>query len=121
MKVAELPAELREQIGRMRYDQFLEKHEGPWGWEETFRYGSPEFLPLPDGREVLLPIPQEDHKNITVLRHHVSEDGSSITIFLKDTTYLSDPGYEMFEVGRVVVCDRFPGHDFYVAILFHEW
>ncbi|MBI4604314.1 MAG: hypothetical protein HY721_20335 [Planctomycetes bacterium] len=121
MKVAELPAELREQIGRVRCDYFFEKHEGPWDWAGTFRYGSPEFLRLPDGREVLLPTPGENHKNLTVLRYHVSEDGTSITLFLKDTTYVTDPKLERFEAGRVVVCDRFPGHAFYVAILVHEW
>src|SRR5437016_5744466 len=118
MKVAELSAELRERIGQIRYDQLSEKHEGPWDWAGALRHRSPEFLKLPDGREVLLPIPEENHQNLTVLRFHVSEDRSSITLFLKDTTYLSDPKYEMFEAGRFAVCDRFPGQDFYVAIVF---
>jgi len=121
MKVAQLPADLRERIGRIRYDSFFEKHEGPWDWAGNFRYGSPEFLRLPDGHDLLLPIPEENHKNVTVLRFHVSADGSSITVFLKDTTHVVDPKIERFEAGRIAVCDRFAGHDFYVAILFHEW
>ena len=121
MKVSQLTAEQRERIGRIRYDSFFEKHEGPWDWAGSFEYGSPEFLRLPDGHDVLLQIPEEHHKNVTVLRHHVSADGSSITVFLKDTTYVTDPKLEKFEAGRLAVCDRFPGHDFYVAILFHEW
>jgi hypothetical protein len=121
VKVADLSPELRAQIGRIRYDSFFEKHEGPWDWKGSFQYGSPEFLRLPDGREVLLKIPEENQKNVTVLRFHVSSDGSSITVFLKDTTHVTDPKDEKFEAGRVAICDRFPGHDFYVAIFFHEW
>jgi hypothetical protein len=121
MKLSDLSPETRARIGKVRYDSFFEKHEGPWDWDGDFRYGNPEFLRIEDRYEVLLPVDQEAHRNLTVLRCHVSDDASCLTLFLKDTSYVTDPKFEKFETGRLAVCDRFPGEAFYVAIVYHEW
>ena len=113
MKVADLSAELFEKIGASRYDESIEKHEGPWTWGSTLDLC--EFMVI-CGRDVLLPIVRERHANITILRCIPSADGQSLTIFLKDTTFDDDT----FS-GFVAVCDRFDGQDFYVAVLYHEW
>ena len=65
MRVADLTAEQRERVGKIRYDQIVEKHEGPWDWDTTLEYG--EFLTV-DGHDVLLPVEQENHANITIKR-----------------------------------------------------
>ncbi len=73
------------------------------------------------GYPVLLPVPREQHPNITILRCIPAADGKSLTIFLKDTTYSHDPNFEMFSAGFVAFCEEFPGQAFFVATLYHEW
>ena len=72
------------------------------------------------GYSVLLPIDRDHHPNITFLRCIVGDNGQTLTLFLKDTTFINDPEDEML-AGFVAVCDKMPGEDFYIAILYHEW
>ncbi len=51
----------------------------------------------------------------------MGDQGQSLTIFLKDTTFVDDPEMEIFWGGFVAVCDKMPGETFYIAILYHEW
>jgi hypothetical protein len=74
-----------------------------------------------DGRAVLLPIEGENHPNVSLVRSIVSEDGETLTLFLKDVTYLSSPADEMFEAGRIAICEKVSGTDFYIATVYHEW
>ena len=113
MKLSSLPSELLEKISNSRYDQIVEKHEGPWTWDSPLDVY--EFMTT-RGRDVLLPVDRERHANITVLRCIVSGDEQSLTVFLTDTTYADD-----IFAGFVAVCDRFEDQDFYVAVLYHEW
>jgi hypothetical protein len=98
----------------------LEKDEGPWDWEGDFRYSNPEFI-MAEGQPVLLPIDRDQHANITILRVVVSEDGKTLTVFLKDTTYVSDPESEYFDAGCLAICELIPGEPSYVATVYHEW
>src|SRR5712692_2545541 len=86
MRLTDLPRDVLEQIRRYRYDRIIEKHEGPERWEAVLESGETEFLTLA-GRDVLLPVPRESHPNITLLRAIVSEDGTVLTLFLRDTSY----------------------------------
>lgn len=116
MKLSDLSPETIEKIKTIRYDQILEKHEGPWKWESEFQYGSPEIMRI-ENQNVLLPLEEKQHRNITILRVIVSEDSKTLVIFLKDTTYYNDP----FASGYIAICEKFPGEDFYVATVYHEW
>jgi hypothetical protein len=116
MRLAELAPEVVDEIRRYRYDRIIEKHEGPERWESELEYGEPDFLELA-GRQVLLPVDKEQHPNITLLRAVVSDDGTVLTLFLRDTTY----GEQWFECGFLAVCERFPGQEFYLATVYHEW
>jgi hypothetical protein len=120
MKRSSLSTTVLDQIKTWRWDRIIEKHEGPERWESTLQYYDPEFIEIA-GYPVLLPVDREYHPNITILRCIASEDHRILTIFLKDTTYVTDPRDEYFAAGYVAVCERFPGQDFYVAILYHEW
>ncbi len=120
MNLASLSPATRERLNAWRWDRIIEKHEGPARWESTLRYAEPDFMTI-DGRDVLLPIGREQHPNVTVLRAIVSDDEQVLTLFLKDTTYVTSQEYEMFEAGYLAVCDRFPGEAFYVAVVYHEW
>jgi hypothetical protein len=120
MKLADLSSDLIERIKGLRYDQILEKHEGPWGWDSVLEYYKPEFMRIA-GRDVLLPVGQDQHPNMTAVRVIASEDGKALTLFLKDTTYTSDPELEWFEAGRIAICEKMPGTEFYVATVYHEW
>src|SRR5262245_41950752 len=102
MKLSDLSAEVIKKIKTVNYDSISEKHEGPWGWDGVFRYGNPEFMMMQDW-PVLLPIGQEQHSNITVLRVLESKDGKTLTLFLKDTTFTNDPEWEMFDAGRLAI------------------
>lgn len=118
MKVSDLSPAAIGKIKALRYDQLLEKHEGPWRWESEFEYGNPEFMQI-NGRDVLLPVSPEQHPNITILRAIMSDNGNAMTIFLKDTTYWK--GQDEFFAGRFAFCDKLPGENFFVATVYHEW
>jgi hypothetical protein len=119
MREMDLSPEAIERIKLLRYDCIVEKHEGPekWSWvlEEA-----PEFFEV-EGRSVLLPLPGKNLHNVSVMRCIVGDGGNSLTLFLKDTTYVPDPKQEAFFAGFVAVCDRLPGEEFFVAIVYHEW
>jgi len=120
MKLADLSPTVLGQIRALRYDYILEKHEGPGRWSAVLQYYEPEFLLL-DGFDVLLPISQDQHPNITVVRSALSRDASLLILFLKDTTYVTRSGDEMFEAGRIAICERMAGAEFYIATVYHEW
>jgi hypothetical protein len=137
MKLANLSEATRQKIAKVRYDQILEKHEGPFDWDcildqepeslvfanrpdllPTLRQpeDNPEFLII-DNHSVLLPIPLKHHPNIEIIRTIWSADDNSVTIFLTDTTY----GSEWYEIGYLTVCDKVVGEEFWLAIIYHEW
>ncbi|MDQ3814139.1 MAG: hypothetical protein M3347_09335 [Armatimonadota bacterium] len=120
MKVADLSSETLDKIRKRRYDRIIEKHEGPFDWESEIKYDSAEFLQVA-GHWVLLPREPEHHPNITILRCIESKDGNSLTIFLKDTTFVDSPQDEFFMAGFVAVCDKVPEENFYITIVYHEW
>ena len=109
-----------EKIKSYRYDRIYEKHEGPEDWSSMIEYHDAEFIEIA-GKPVLLPIDQEQHANITILRTITDKEEKTITVFLKDTTYVENPEDEWFMAGFVAICDKVPGEEFYIAILYHEW
>jgi hypothetical protein len=136
MKLVDLSEATRKKIAKVRYDQIVEKHEGPFDWNctldddpEPFFFANRPDLPLPrqqqdtpefliiDNCPVLLPIPLKHHPNIEIIRTIWSADGNSVTIFLTDTTY----GSEWYEIGYLAVCDKVAGEEFWLAIIYHEW
>ncbi len=120
MRLVDLSPSVVERIRSHQWDRIIEKHEGPEDWASVLDYYAPEFLVI-NGYDVLLPIDRERHNNITILRCIVADDGRSLTIFLKDTTHVSSLDMEVFEAGYVAICDKFPGEDFFLTILYHEW
>jgi hypothetical protein len=120
MKLSKLSRKLKEKIKLCHWDRIIEKHEGPEDWQYEIKRSDVEFMEI-SGHHVLLPVGKDQHPNITILRCIEGDGGQSLTIFLKDTTYIRDPDDEMFFAGFVAVCDKFPGEDFFIAILFHEW
>ena len=67
------------------------------------------------GFDFLLPVEKDHHSNITFTRCIVSANAQTLTIFLQDTTY--DTG--LFAV-YMTVCEKVPGQEWYIAILYHE-
>ena len=57
MKLADLSEVIRQNIAKVRYDQILEKHEGPFSWDcilddpEPFFFANRPDLPLPRQQE----------------------------------------------------------------------
>lgn len=115
MKIADISPETQRRIGPIRFDWFVEKHEGPWDWQSFIESGLASFFRI-DGYDVLLPVEEDHHPNITVVRCIASEDRNVLTIFLTDTTYFT----EMFS-GYFAVCEKVPGEEWYLALLYHEW
>lgn len=120
LKVADLSPAIIERIRVYRYDEIGEKHEGPENWDAAFRFRRPEFIDI-GGYAVLLPLNAKHRANISILRCIVSQDQRTLTVFLKDTTFVSDPREEMFEAGRLAICEKFEDQDFYLALVYHEW
>ena len=130
LHLADLPPETIAKLRTYKYDRIIEKHEGPERWASELPDLAPggendhpdpaDFLRVAD-RDVLLPVGRSQHPNITVSRVIVGDDGESLTIFLKDTTYVEKAEDEFFAAGFLAVCDRVPGEPFYVAHVYHEW
>ena len=120
LTLADLSFEAISKIRAYQWDGIIEKHEGPEDWNSTLTTYNPELLSAA-GFPILLPVGRERNPNITILRSIVSRDGDSLTVFLKDTTHYPDPEDELFWTGRMAVCDRVPGEEFFLAIVFHEW
>jgi hypothetical protein len=118
IQIKDLPKDTIEKIKSYRYDRIYEKHEGPEQWH--YMIDDVEFIEIA-GKPVLLPIEQEHHANITILRTIIDKEEKTITVFFKDTTYVDDPENEWFMAGFVAICDKVPGEEFYIAILYHEW
>ncbi len=120
LTVANLSSEALAKIRAFQWDRIIEKHEGPEDWASVLDIYDPEFMPIADF-PVLLPIERERHPHITILRSIVSSDGDSLTVFLQDKSCYPEPEDELFWTGRIAVCDRVPGEDFFIAIVYHEW
>lgn len=115
-----MPDAVVRRIKSRRYDQILEKHEGPESWASVLEWHEPEFMSV-NGYNILLPVARDRHANIKILRCIPSADERTLTLFLKDTGGIGNPQDELFYAGRVAVCDKFDGEGFYLAILYHEW
>jgi hypothetical protein len=116
MKLRDLSPELRSHLAKLRWDRFIEKHEGPEDWRYRLNEEWVEFLTI-GGFDVLLPIDKEHHKNVSIARCIESKDGKTFTIFLHDRTY--DSGMDMF-AGRLAICEQVPEQDWFIAIVYHE-
>lgn len=68
---------------------------------------------------MLLPVDRKQHANITIRRSIFSADGQTLTLFLTDTTYFG--GDDLIFAGYLAVCDKLPGEEFFLAIIYHEW
>ena len=115
-----LSAATIERIRRCRYDRILEKHEGPEDWDAFLRFSDPAFIEAA-GYRLLLPIDDEHHPHITIQRTIPSHDGQSLTLFFQDTTYAEDPRMAGFDSWYFAFCEKFPGEEFYLATVYHEW
>jgi len=120
VKLSDLPDAVVDRIKSRRYDQIIEKHEGPENWAAVLEWDDPEFMSVL-GYDVLLPVARDRHANIQILRCIPSADGRTLTLFLKDTGGMGNSRDELFYAGRVAVCDKFDGEQFYLATLYHEW
>ncbi|HEY7120580.1 MAG TPA: hypothetical protein VH475_28610 [Tepidisphaeraceae bacterium] len=109
-----------DRIRLYRFDRIVEKHEGPWDWSDVLDLYNPEFVDV-EGRAVLFPVDRRHHRHMSVLRVVESADGDVLTVFLFDTTYEDDPKLFKFFAGRMAVCERFEGEDFFLTTAYHEW
>lgn len=119
MKFADLSVATRQKIGKLESDRILEKHEGPYNWNWSFRTAERaadiEFFTI-DRRPVLLPIDPEHYANVEISKAIWSADGNSVTIFLTDTTY-----YQVSDrIDYLAVCEKVIGEEFLLAIIYHE-
>ncbi len=118
MKVADLTPESIEKIKAYRWDNFIEKHEGPFQYGQSWEWHDFEFMEI-EGYDVLLPVESTHHKNIMVEKIAMSRDDKTLTMFLKDTTYYPSPEQEIF-AGIIAIAEKVRDENFYVTVLYHE-
>lgn len=124
LRLADLPPARRDWLGRCYFDSIIEKHEGPWKWGGYLLDHSEDhadFLSI-EGRDVLLPIPANTHPAITPLRVAISADGDTLSLWLTDASLAEyyDRDDAWMWAGYFAVCERAPGAEWFVAILYHE-
>lgn len=121
LRVADLDEPVRAWLREQRYDQFVEKHEGPLSWGDLVHERStggpddPDFVSF-DGHEVLLPVGRSRHEKLRRLRAIVSNDGGCLTLFLSDLSFHTGPG-----AGRFAFCEQAPSGHWYLCTIWHEW
>ena len=115
MHIGEISEDTLNKIKPMRFDLFIEKHEGPFEWSSFLKYYDIDFFDINDFN-VLLPLDKSRHANIKIRRCIVSEDQQTLTVFLTDSTFESNP-YD----GYVAICDKVIGEVFYLTVFYHEW
>ena len=105
-----------------RYDRMIEKHEGPEDWVATFHWGGAGVFEY-EGVRLLLPQIPDRIPNISVLRWFPSADGTTITVFLKDTSLAEyfPADDQWYWAGFVAICELVPTEPLYVATFYHEW
>jgi hypothetical protein len=116
-----LPPALRAALAACRVDLMIEKHEGPWNLYWPYDSLGPEDLPqfaLLAGRAVLLPEARSRHAELAVRR--ALTDGQTLLLELRDGWAERTYNSETFG-GKLAVCDRWPGHAFFVGHTYHEW
>ena len=134
LKLKNLSPETLNKIEQIRWDRIIEKHEGPFTWEDEINVRplppellkhfpdndpiseTPEFIEI-GSYDVLLPVGRKHHANITILNFFFSQDLNKMVIYLKDTTY----GDDNFSSGFVAICDLIQPENFFIATLYHEW
>lgn len=118
-----LPPALQAALAASDVDHFIEKHEGPWNlywpYHDDKPEGRPQFMAIA-GRAVLLPVGRAEHAKLTVRRAVISADDGTILLELRDAWAEDYYGDEAFG-GKLAICDRWPGHHFYVCHTYHEW
>jgi hypothetical protein len=132
LKIENLSKATKDKIGKIRWDRFIEKHEGPFAWEGEFRTElspemrkhfdnydpvaeTPQFIEI-GSYDVLLPLGRKHLPDITILDHFFSQDLKRLVIYLTDTTYHED---DLF--GYVAICDLISPENFYLTTFYHEW
>ena len=110
MALGDLKPESLEALRGWRYDRIIEKHEGPETWESYLKYEQPVELER-DGRRVLIPVWWDERGEVIVLRWLVSQDETSITVFIKDMSLGKHygPDDEMFWAGTWPSATACPG------------
>jgi hypothetical protein len=118
MKLGDLSEEVQLRLKNYTVDYLMEKHEGFNCYNDE---RGCSFL-LVNIYNVLIPIPERNHPNITILKAYFSHDNQSLTLILKDMTDIDtsdDDWIYTHYVEFVLICEKFPGEDFFVTIFFH--
>ncbi|MBE9052208.1 hypothetical protein IQ243_17605 [Nostocales cyanobacterium LEGE 11386] len=136
MKVADLPTSVIEELITSEYwridiDPGLDaKHEFFIRWEyllpnpHTANYEPGELAEVVNfnGYDILLPIGQNHHPHLNLLRLNVSADETSLTLFLFDTYHGSwFDNIHAARYGFLAVADRYQkyGCNFFIASYYH--
>jgi hypothetical protein len=82
MTIKDLSQATCSKLAAYRFDQLIERHEGPFTWEDKLEYYDLEFIDV-NGKAVLLPLDRKHHSNLTVLRTIEGVDGKSLVLFCK--------------------------------------
>ncbi len=118
MKLSELSPEALQKISGYRYDQLIEKHEGPWNWSDCLKYEPPEFFPH-EGFDLLLPIVADRNQYLSIHRLYHDPVQEVLTVFLEDSIYPEVYGYPAPEPFLAVLF-QVPGETFYLANFYHS-
>jgi hypothetical protein len=110
IKTIALPEDLRPLLEHYHVDMLVEKHEG---WGNRYARDPNTQIALIGDFKVILPIWHRRESKIDVFKIAPSTDGLLLTIYLLDSTYIEQDGF-------VVIAEKIPNTDVYVAVIFHN-
>ena len=114
ISIADLDEETFAKIGSCQCDFYVNNSEELLTWKRLLEDQVADFFSI-RGRNILLPVGRESCDRLEVLNCLISEDHESMTLFLKDTSDTTG-----LSASRTAVCNRFPGEEWYIAVLYQE-
>jgi hypothetical protein len=109
IQTVRLPDELRPLVETYSVDTLIEKHEG-----DAYSYHKDDNrIALLQGFKVILPIWYRRESKINILKIAPSQDGSLLTIFLTDSSYIENDGF-------IAIAEKIPTTDIFITTHFHN-
>ena len=125
MQPTDLPFEVKDYIKDYRIEMQSDTYEW-WVWELGLQYGC-MFMNF-NGYDVLLPLPEEQRSNISLIWLVISPDNNLLMLYLEDTSFWVEEDSQWCEsdvdkrrrTDFVTIAEKVPEQTFYIATFYHH-
>jgi hypothetical protein len=115
IRLEDLDGETLERIWSSPIDFFADDREESLTWADFPGGQSVDFVAV-RGMNVLLPLRGDDLELLEIQSLILSDDRESLILILKDGGSETGRPWD-----RMALCERFPGEEWYIAVLYRDW